>query len=86
MATGSKLQFEPGSWLEALYDVYTGIVVGAAHPAYLLKRWGYVHLTLPLLNAFGTGLQSDKPVISKDRERTLKVIAVGYGRTGTVRH
>jgi hypothetical protein len=40
---------------------------------------------MPLLNSVGFNLAKDKLVASADGEKTLKVVAVGYGRTGTVR-
>jgi hypothetical protein len=83
MAAGSKIHFEAGSWLEAVYDVYIGTVVGAAHSCYIVGKWWYVHVLVPLATAFGVQLAADKEVVSKDGEKTLKVVAVGYGRTGT---
>jgi hypothetical protein len=44
-----------------------------------------VHLIMPLLNSVGFNLVKDKLITSADGEKTLKVVAVGYGRTGTVR-
>jgi hypothetical protein len=40
---------------------------------------------MPLLNSVGFNLVKDKLITSADGEKTLKVVAVGYGRTGTVR-
>ena len=85
MAVGSKLQLEPGSWLEALYDVYIGTIVGANHFIYICTKWWYVHLILPILNLLGLHLEEEKQVKSKDGKKTFKVVGVGYGRTGTVR-
>ena len=84
MAVGSKLQLEPGSWLETLYDVYIGTIVGANHFIYICSKWWYIHLVRPILNLFGIRLEKDEEVKSKDDEKTLKVVGVGYGRTGTV--
>jgi len=81
MKTGSKLHFEPGSLLESLHDVYMGTIVGAAHSGHVVKKWFDDNLASPLLRAFS--LKSDEEVHSKDGIKTLKVIAVGYGRTGT---
>ena len=41
---------------------------------------------MPLLNSVGFNLAKDKLITSADGEKTLKVVAVGYGRTGTVSH
>lgn len=83
-ASSAKIHYEAGSWQECLNDIYTGTVVGAAHSIYLVAKWWYVNLLRPILNVFGIDLPDDKTVASKDGEKTLKVVAVGYGRTGTV--
>jgi len=59
-----------------------GTIVGAAHSGHVVKKWFDDNLASPLLRAFS--LKSDEEVHSKDGIKTLKVIAVGYGRTGTV--
>ena len=82
MKAGSKLHFEPGSWLESLHDVYIGTLVGASHSGHVVTKWFDDNLVSPLLRAFS--LKQDEEVISKDGKKTLKVIVVGYGRTGTV--
>jgi hypothetical protein len=84
MAMGAKLQLEPGSLMETLYDIYIGIVVGANHSFYIVSRWWYLNLFRPILLAFDIdlGVFEAKP---KEGKETLKVVAVGYGRTGTVR-
>lgn len=83
MAFGSKLQFESGSWMEAVYDTYIGIVVGASHFLYLSSRFVWANLLAPILSLFGFEVANS----TDDREKNtegLKVVAVGYGRTGTV--
>lgn len=83
-ASSAKIHYEPGSWQEIANDIYTGTVVGAAHSIYLVAKWWYVNLLRPILNLFGVDVPPDKIVESADGKKTLKVIAVGYGRTGTV--
>ena len=85
MAVGSKLHFQPGSWLEAGYEVFIGAVTGGFHSVYLVSRWWYANLVRPVLSACGLRLSKDKVVQSKDGQKTLKVVAAGFGRTGTVR-
>lgn len=83
MAFGSKLQLESGpSVLEALYDVYIGVlVVGASHSFWLVVHVTYSSLYKPLLRAFRRLPYKDK----KERnDEGLKLVAVGFGRTGTV--
>ena len=84
MAVGSKLHFEPGSWLEATYDVYIGCIVGVGHFVSIVGKWWYTAVAIPALNLVGFELSGDKEVQSKDGLKTLKVVGVGYGRTGTV--
>ncbi len=81
MAHGSKLRFEPGSWQEAVYDVYIGVVVGASHVFYFARRC----VVNPILDAFGIQLRNDATSGKASAERSLKVVGVGFGRTGTVR-
>lgn len=83
-ASSAKIHYEPGSWQEVANDIYTGTVVGAAHSIYLVAKWWYVNFIRPVLQVFGLSLAKDKLVESADGEKTLKVVAVGYGRTGTV--
>mmetsp|Transcript_20010 Transcript_20010/g.25786 ORF Transcript_20010/g.25786 Transcript_20010/m.25786 type:complete len:355 (+) Transcript_20010:142-1206(+) len=82
-ALGSKLDFQPGSWLEAGYEVFIGTVVGVYHFIYIVSKWWYVNLLTPVFGLFGVKLLKDKVVESRSGEKTLKVVAVGYGRTGT---
>jgi len=84
MAVGSKLQLEPGSWAEFAYDVTIGFAVGAAHSLYLVGRWVYLHI-LRVLQLFGIDSNNSQVNEGRDGEKALKVVAVGYGRTGTVR-
>lgn len=76
MAVGSKLQLEPGSWEEVLYEVYIGVVVGVGHNVNML----YVNFVRPYLRMLGMATEE----VVGSGEKTLKVVGVGYGRTGTV--
>lgn len=89
MAMGAKLQLEPGSFMETLYDIYIGIVVGANHSFYIVSRWWYQNLLRPILLAFGIQFdlfetKAQQQAKQDGKKETLKVVAVGYGRTGTV--
>jgi hypothetical protein len=80
----AKMQFEPGSWQEALYDVYVGMKVGGAHSLYFVKKNSLAILD-PVLSAFGVDTGHKKhTLLSPEEAGPLKVIGVGYGRTGTV--
>ena len=97
MSVGSKWQLEPGSWSELVYDVTIGIIVGATHSLYLTARYFYANAILPVLEALGldfgtggtggSGITGDGGVDANEtnaKKKELKVVAVGYGRTGTV--
>jgi Sulfotransferase domain len=61
-----------------------GVLVGVVHPITLIRKWLYAEVLIPFLNyIFGLHLLKDKIVHSKDEEQMLKVVIVGYGRTGT---
>lgn len=83
MAVGSKMHFQPGSWLEAGYEIFIGSVVGAAHSIYIVSKWWYLNVIRPIFSFLGIKMDVDKTVKSRDGEKTLKVVAVGFGRTGT---
>ncbi len=72
MKNGSDLRFEPGSWTEAAHDVYIGLAVGMGH---VIK----IFLYAPYYCLFGS--KESKPLLSPGN---LKVVGVGFGRTGTV--
>jgi vacuolar-type H+-ATPase subunit I/STV1 len=75
--------FEPGSWQEAIYDVFVGIYVGSAHILTIAKLFCWTHFVQPLLSGLGVHT-AEKPIERTIEENKLKVIGVGYGRTGTV--
>eukprot|EP00934_Nitzschia_sp_Nitz4_P008288 Nitzschia sp. Nitz4//scaffold152_size53828//26263//27487//NITZ4_006742-RA/size53828-augustus-gene-0.97-mRNA-1//-1//CDS//3329537202//8278//frame0 len=70
MKSGSAMRFEDGSWQEVAHDVYMGLIVGFGHFFRICYQMPYKLL-------FGTDpyeqLGSGK----------LKVVGVGFGRTGT---
>jgi hypothetical protein len=72
MKTGSELRFEVDSWQEAAHDVYIGLVVGLGHVYKIFVQMPYNYVA-------GTEAQ---PRLQESGE--LKVVGVGFGRTGTV--
>ena len=80
MKTGSTMRFEPGSWQELGYDIYIGVVVGTGHVAYFFKKYT---LDLFILKPFYylTGTPEEEQVVDAGE---LKVVGIGFGRTGTV--
>ena len=82
MRTGATLRFEPGSIAEILYDCYIGIVVGARHYLWFLSKWTSDFLFDPLMNL--TGLSSKQALSEATPKGQLRVVGIGFGRTGTV--
>jgi branched-subunit amino acid ABC-type transport system permease component len=78
---GNYLELEPGSVLEVIYDFFVGIVVGSSHSLYFAIRFGYNLGIAPALLYTGLLHKLEEPQTNFDG---LKVIGVGYGRTGTV--
>lgn len=72
MKTGSELRFEAGSWQEAAHDIYIGVLVGLGHVFKIFVQMPYHYLV-------GT---VEQPRLQASGE--LKVVGVGFGRTGTV--
>jgi len=71
MKTGSELRFEAGSWQEAAHDIYIGVLVGLGHVFKIFVQMPYHYLV-------GT---VEQPRLQASGE--LKVVGVGFGRTGT---
>jgi hypothetical protein len=80
---GSKFQFEPGSWLEGAMDVCVGSFSGFVRAFYIMAIWTYVNVIRPVCQQFGIQLSDGKR--PKVPDGKIKVTAVGFGRTGTVR-
>ena len=78
----AKVDFDNGSLQEALYEVYVGITVGSSHGWYFFKKnaMGFAAL---VLGTFGLKTGGKKNNAIKEAKE-LKVVGVGYGRTGTV--
>jgi len=80
MSYSTKKQFKPGSWEEVLYDYYSGLSVGALHSMRLMTNWIKSTIVRPTSNLLHHQTSSE----SKEVKTTLKVVGVGFGRTGTV--
>jgi len=72
MKAGSELRFEAGSWQEAAHDVYVGLLVGMGHVYKIFVKMPYDAI-------FSSPLEPTKGTAGE-----LKVVGVGFGRTGTV--
>jgi hypothetical protein len=80
MKTGSTMHFEPGSWQEAVYDVYIGTLVGTGHSLYFFRKYT---LDLFVLEPYYY-LTGQKEVPELPEAGDLKIVGIGFGRTGTV--
>ncbi len=65
-----------GTWYDIIGDIYSGIAVGIGHPKWFVVKtidWGWKSV-----------VGSDNINTNEDRAKDeLKVVGVGYGRTGT---
>ncbi len=77
MNVGSTVHFQPGSWQETVFDIAIGLLTGAGH-------FLYFFLTSPIYFLTGQQIFNDKPQSLQKGEGELKVVGIGFGRTGTV--
>ena len=80
----SSMNFQPGSWQEALYDSYVGARTGANHTIFFAKKYFWQYFLRPLMKGFGMRIREPQRKNGPNEPSTLKVIGIGYGRTGTV--
>ena len=66
-------------WAELRHDIVGGIRSGAYHSAWYVKNWAEQSVVHPTLSRLGFNVAKEKPTFDG-----LKVVGVGYGRTGTV--
>ena len=80
----SRMNFEAGSWQEAAYEMYVGCHVGADHAVYFAKLFFQEYLNKPVSKALGMKVSEQRGSSVSNGQEGLKVVGVGYGRTGTV--
>ena len=86
MSTASRVQHEPGSWAETLHEIQVGFIVGAMHNWYFIDKFIKEQIAAPVQSILGLDSSSPSNTLGQEgKEKTLKVVGVGYGRTGTVR-
>uniref|UniRef100_A0A6T6FWA0 Sulfotransferase domain-containing protein n=1 Tax=Craspedostauros australis TaxID=1486917 RepID=A0A6T6FWA0_9STRA len=93
MRRGATSNFASGSWQELVHDVYIGTITGASHFPYFLKTWTVEYILLPFLqitrlsSVLFPSLVQDQQAISDQSQshqpKDLKVVGIGFGRTGT---
>ena len=81
---GSKSRFEPGSIMETVMDYATGTYTGTVRATQIIGSWLYTNTIRPFGNHV-LGLNLLPGMRPKVENGTIKVAAVGFGRTGTVR-
>jgi len=79
MVLGSTLRWKPGSWQEFVWDICIGLVTGAGHFLYFLRNW---FVERPMKHALGIDIFQPHKILPKG-EGKLKVVGIGFGRTGT---
>lgn len=74
---GKPIELQAGGWLEVIYEIYIGLVVGIFHgPRVIYSTFArFLRKILKLPEADST---------QQRKNEGLKVVGVGYGRTGTV--
>lgn len=82
-SVGSQWAFEPGSFLDCFQQVVEGVANFGVRSASLGCTLIYVNVLRPIAGTIGIDLTEGKR--PKVKNGTLKVAAVGFGRTGTVR-
>ncbi|CAJ1963681.1 unnamed protein product [Cylindrotheca closterium] len=81
MELGSTLRWKPGSWQEFVWDVCIGLVTGAGHFLYFLRNW-FIERPLTYVLGMDHNIFQTNQKLRKG-EGKLKVVGVGFGRTGT---
>ena len=82
---GSKSRFEPGSMMETIVDYATGTYTGSVRATQIVGSWLYTNTIRPFGNHV-LGLNLLPGMRPKVENGKIKVAAVGFGRTGTVRY
>jgi len=71
------------TWNEYATDILNGGMIGVNHNLYFVKKYLYEFIILPVQDALGIeSLEKIGERVDVD-DQTLKVAAIGYGRTGT---
>ena len=84
MTFGSKAHFAEGSFMESVVDYAVGTYLGIARASEIISNFVYSNTIRPVANQV-LGLNLSLGTRPKVENGTIKVAAVGFGRTGTVR-
>lgn len=79
---GSKFNVATDSWLDIPVDVATGLIGGCQRTFYIISIWLYDNIVQPIANPI-FHISSTTGKHPKNSTGTIKVAAVGFGRTGT---
>ena len=83
----AAMNFEPGSWQEMAFEMYAGSFVAFTHVVYFMKQFVDDYLSKPFRKVLGLKLKpKTRSRLRNGKNHTLKVVGVGFGRTGTVRY
>jgi len=89
MSTIYLNQSTGGSWSEFFGDIYSGIAVGIGHPKWFIEKTinqgmkAFTSLTGVSLSSLDEDASHQNSSIDEKLSGGLRVIGVGYGRTGT---
>lgn len=79
-STITLLNYYPTTWQEAAHDVAAGLRVGIGHAIHHGAEFITDTLIKPIAHSFGITFEGENPEPSDG----IKVVGVGYGRTGKV--
>ena len=84
MSSIYRNQSGDGSWSEFFGDVYSGTMVGIGHPKWYIQKtigrgWDAITSLTQPSSTPSLGINTEDPSSTQG----LKVVGVGYGRTGT---
>jgi Sulfotransferase domain len=81
----AAMNFVPGSWQEVAFEMYAGSFVAFTHVVYFMKQFVEEYLSKPFRKVLGLKLKpKTRSRLRNGKNHTLKVVGVGFGRTGTV--
>lgn len=81
----SRMNAAPDSWQEAAYEMYAGFFVALSHVVYFGNQVLVDYVKRPVLEVLGFEVGKKGRCHVTKGLQGLKVVGVGFGRTGTVR-
>jgi hypothetical protein len=80
----SRMNAEPNSWQEATYEMFAGFYVALSHVVYFGNLLLADYVKRPISKVLGLNVGKKSRLHAANGLQGLKVVGVGFGRTGTV--